>query len=55
MKKKIKKLVLAKETVRSLDHSALQRIAGAVDDTDVCSGSCQWYCFGTWASCADWC
>ena len=51
MKKKTKKLVLAKETVRSLEHSALQRIAGATDY----SVSCEWYCLGTWASCAGWC
>jgi len=31
MKKKVKKLVLAKETVRNLDRSQLEKAAGAID------------------------
>jgi natural product precursor len=41
MKKKMKKLVLAKETIRSMEEGELERIAGG---TDNCSVSCNLAC-----------
>ncbi len=38
MKKKAKKLVLAKETLRNLGAKDLAQIAGGVGPTDSCSG-----------------
>jgi hypothetical protein len=48
MKKQTKKLKLAKETVRSLDWSDLNAVAGAVT-TEPCIDGTQWYkCWGTY-------
>jgi hypothetical protein len=63
MKKKTKKLVLAKETIRSLEHSDLQRAIGQASGgcrTDTCSLGCPtgtvWYaCWGTLNSCNTQC
>ena len=43
MKKQVKKLVLAKETVRNLDEGRLEKVLGASDGSDglQCAGS---YC-----------
>ncbi len=47
MQKKLKKLKLAKETVRSLDAPELRRAAGAIVETDdtICCHSGNHACF----------
>jgi len=48
MKKQMKKLVLAKETLRNLESSDLRAIAGAFTTEDCIPGT-QWYrCWGTY-------
>jgi hypothetical protein len=49
MQKKLKKLKLAKETVRSLEAPELWRVAGAIIETDdtICCHSGNHACFTT--------
>lgn len=45
MKKQVKKLLLAKETLRNLHPSELEGLGAGETLSQV------WYCFGTWAGC----
>jgi hypothetical protein len=48
MKKQMKKLVLAKETVKSLGDLSIEQIAGAVQTNNT---ACEWSGYATCATC----